>query len=72
MKTDNQNLDKKILRVYTESGDKYKFRISKNITDDELEIFLRKNMPPEEWEKNEDGEHDGPGFRGSYIHIDED
>lgn len=67
MKTDNQN--KKLLRVYTESGDKYKFRVPKNITDNELEKFLRKNMPPEEWEVNDDGVNDGPGFRGSYIHL---
>lgn len=61
----------KILRVYTESGDKYKFKILAKTNKDQLELFLRQQLP-DEWETNEDGENDGPGFRGSYIYIDED
>lgn len=53
------------MRLHTESGDRYKIKVAKNISGDELEKILREKFP-DEWEG------DGPGFRGSYIHIEDD
>jgi hypothetical protein len=55
----------KTIRLYTESGDKYKIKVKENTSEDELEKILKEKFP-DEWEE------EGPGFRGSYIHIEED
>lgn len=69
MKVDDSRMNnRKILRLTSESGDDYSFRIKIDTTDDELEKLLRQELP-DEWVKNEDGEYDGPGFRGSYLYI---
>ena len=57
----------KTIRLYTESGDKYKIQVPKDTTDDDLEMILRAKFP-DEWVKGEEG----PGFRDSFIHIEED
>ena len=37
-------------------------------TDEQLEAFLREHAAGE-FEENEDGEFDGPGIFGSYLHV---
>jgi hypothetical protein len=59
------------ITAHSESGDDYGvFLFDKKPTDDQLEYWLRE-LCPGEWEDadSEDEDH-GPGFRGSYLHID--
>lgn len=54
-----------ILQLSTESGDHYgPFVFDEELTEDELEDFLREEFPDEWLDDN------GPGFRGSYIYAD--
>lgn len=58
--------------VKSESGDDFGSHIfNHNPTDDEIEAFLR-DLSPCDWPDDGDQTQDcdGPGFRGSYLHVD--
>lgn len=61
----------KTIDITTESGDDLTIKIPKDISLDDFKIFLMENFP-DEWVLDDDNTYDGPGFYGSYIHVDED
>ena len=58
------------IAVKSESGDDYGPHLfDHKPDDDELEKFLRE-LSPCDWPDDPDDLADGPGFRGSYLHVD--